>query len=122
MYPHPYPSHPPIKLSPPPPSPPHTSQSNYSSTRHHRIEHVSLTTTITHLRTVITHRLAHLHTPSPSNCSTYRGCDIEEQTCVFIRWKGTGSRAEIGTVGRWPPASKSSLPPVGHYGLSVAEN
>lgn len=25
MYPHPYPSHPPIKLSPPPPSPPHTS-------------------------------------------------------------------------------------------------
>ena len=42
--------------------------------------------------------------------STYRGCDIEEQTCVFIRWKGMGSRAEIGTVGRCPPASKSSLP------------
>lgn len=46
----------------------------------------------------------------PLDCSTYRGCDIEEQTCVFIRWKGMGSRAEIGTVGRWPPASKSSLP------------
>lgn len=84
---------------------------------------MSLTTTITHLRTVITHRLAHTPSLPPPflHASRYRRANLRVHQ---VERHGLSGRNRHG----WPDGHRPPnlpfpfLSPVGHYGLSVAEN
>lgn len=78
-------------------------QSNYSSTRHHRIEHVSLTTTIARPRTVITYTHTHTSTPCSPDVSRRASKSTALRACSSggKAWALSGRNRQHG----WPVAT-----------------